>query len=398
MRVPHTPHTFPAFPIYSSAFVSDNQLVLGGGGGVSKSGIKNKLRLFTVKDDRSVELVDEYELAKGEDNPMSMAAHPDGKNLVCGVNSALESLQKGVNENCRSFSIENGKLSLTRTRGTISVSDDDDYQKVTVFSPDGTLVAVAGCNTLQVLSYPSLTPIASPVQTEKEIYDAAFSKSQLIIATTANLQVYNLPSAEKTKPSPTKGKKKGKQKSDSSSSVQLSLDRTIEVPESLGGSAGNTFRAVRFHPQDDGILYTALNTIPKRTRSKSTPKQAFVCKWNTESWTVAKTRKIGDRSLTCFTVSPDGKFLGYGSSDLSIGLLDAVTLNPAASILKAHEFSVTTIAFSPSSKLLVSGSADYSIRVASIPEVTGSNWGFMMFILFAILVLFIAFAAQKLLA
>jgi len=43
MRVQHTAHAFPAFPVYSSSFASDNKLILGGGGGAAKSGIKNKL-------------------------------------------------------------------------------------------------------------------------------------------------------------------------------------------------------------------------------------------------------------------------------------------------------------------------------------------------------------------
>jgi len=43
MRARHTAHSLPAFPVYSSAFLSPHQLVLGGGGGASRSGIKNKL-------------------------------------------------------------------------------------------------------------------------------------------------------------------------------------------------------------------------------------------------------------------------------------------------------------------------------------------------------------------
>ena len=48
MRTKHTPHSLAAFPIYSSAFVSPNELVLGGGGGQSRSGIKNKLVRYLV--------------------------------------------------------------------------------------------------------------------------------------------------------------------------------------------------------------------------------------------------------------------------------------------------------------------------------------------------------------
>lgn len=43
MRVQHTAFPLPNFPVYSSAFVSDDELVIGGGGGQSKSGIKNKI-------------------------------------------------------------------------------------------------------------------------------------------------------------------------------------------------------------------------------------------------------------------------------------------------------------------------------------------------------------------
>lgn len=43
MRPKHTQHTLSTFPVYSSAFLSPTQLVLGGGGGASKTGIKNKI-------------------------------------------------------------------------------------------------------------------------------------------------------------------------------------------------------------------------------------------------------------------------------------------------------------------------------------------------------------------
>ena len=43
MRARHTAHSTPNFPVYSVAFLSPGELVLGGGGGASKTGIKNKL-------------------------------------------------------------------------------------------------------------------------------------------------------------------------------------------------------------------------------------------------------------------------------------------------------------------------------------------------------------------
>jgi hypothetical protein len=43
MRTQHTAHSFDAFPVNSAAFLSDRSLVLGGGGGASKTGVKNRL-------------------------------------------------------------------------------------------------------------------------------------------------------------------------------------------------------------------------------------------------------------------------------------------------------------------------------------------------------------------
>ncbi|KAF9076354.1 WD40 repeat-like protein [Rhodocollybia butyracea] len=399
MRVVHTSHRLPAFPVYSSAFISPNELVIGGGGGATQSGIKNKLRIFNVDENRSISQQDEFELAKGEDAPMSMATH--AKTIVCGVNSAPEQLEKGENENCRVFGVENGKISSIRTRGTLDVGPENpDYQKVTILSSDGSLLVVAGPYELSLLSYPSLAPVAQTIKTDKEIYDATFTKSQLIVATTANLQIFSLPnpSTITASASPSKSKKKGKQKAGPISSTLpiLVCDRVVDIPPSIGGPSGSSFRAVKIHPTLPNVLFTVVNTILSRSRGKSTPRQAYLAKWNTENWTIEKSRKVGDRGITCFTISPDGKLLGYGSSDLSVGLLDASTLNPVSAILKAHEFPPTTLAFNTTSTILVSGSADNSIRVISVPaQVRGSNWSFIVLLVLTLIVVLLALAMQR---
>ena len=68
---------------------------------------------------------------------------------------------------------------------------------MTVLSPDGKLLAVAGPHhvrsqplphvsnanqprtQLHLLSYPSLVPVAETIETDKEIYDAAFSSDSV---------------------------------------------------------------------------------------------------------------------------------------------------------------------------------------------------------------------------
>ncbi|KAF9004776.1 hypothetical protein BDQ17DRAFT_1424609 [Cyathus striatus] len=321
MRPKHTPHSLSSFPVYSCAFLGPNQLVLGGGGGGSKTGIKNKLALYEIDDNLAIALKAEFQLGSDEDAPMSMAAHVESSSVVCGVNSSLDKMQKGENENCRLFTVDGDKIELVRTKGTLTGSGEEDtYQKVTVLSPDGTLLAVAGAETLSLLSFPSLVPVAAPVNCDNEIYDAAFTNDTLIIATTVNLLVYALPD---TKQSPSK---KGKKKTfDTSKTVSLELKTKVDIPKSLGDSS--IFRSLKLSPIDPNVAYTVVNTTLTRSqRGKSVARPGHVCKWNIDSWTMEKSRKVGDKGITCFDISADGRFLGYGSSDLSIGMLDAKTL------------------------------------------------------------------------
>lgn len=141
MRARHSLHPIPAFPVYSAAFLANGLLAVGGGGGASRSGIKNKLvsrpsrpsrpthrlpqRLYTVNNERSIALVGEFELQSGEDAPMSMAAdievtihrhlcypsdaQPQSNTIFCGVNSAAEELDRGENQNCRALAVIDNK-------------------------------------------------------------------------------------------------------------------------------------------------------------------------------------------------------------------------------------------------------------------------------------------------
>jgi len=138
-----------------------------------------------------------------------------------------------------------------------------------------------------------------------------------------------------------------------------------------------------------------INTNPPRTRSKSAQRHGFICKWDAESWAIEKRRKASDRPVTCFDVSGDGKLLAFGSSDLTIGLLNATTLAPLVTILKAHELPLTTIKFNPTSTLLVSGSADNSIRVVAVPQQFGGSTWWTTVLLWLTLLVILAVIVEK---
>lgn len=62
-----------------------------------------------MQSDTVMTQLDELELEKGEDAPMSMAAIPETKTIICGINSSEDSLKDGLNQNCRKFTIESDK-------------------------------------------------------------------------------------------------------------------------------------------------------------------------------------------------------------------------------------------------------------------------------------------------
>ncbi|OJT13356.1 hypothetical protein TRAPUB_10122 [Trametes pubescens] len=281
MRTQHTAHSLPAFPVYSSAFVSPNEFVLGGGGGQSKTGIKNKI--------------------------------------------------------------------------------------------------------LSILDYPTLEPAGPSIHLDKgEIFDATFSSKTLVVASTVNLFAYALSSDEDG----------GKEKEGKPAALELL--KTVDRPELPGDDAGGSFRAVRYHPQDEKVLYTVVNTVPPRTRKKSSPRRAFLCKWDTDTWKVTFKRKISDRQVTCFDISPDGKLIAFGSSDLTVGVVDAHTFAPLLTILKSHDFPPTTLRFNPTSDMLISGSADNTVRIVAIPSTLGvTSWSTWILVVVALLIALFAVLAQQ---
>lgn len=371
----------------------------GGGGGASRSGIKNKLRLFRISVKRQLESLAEFELDKDEDAPMSMAAHIESRTIVCGINSAVAKLQKGENENCRKFLIDSGdefKFTLLGTRGTISPGNTEDYQRLSVLSNDAQFVAVGSERELTLLSYEGLSPVARPILVSKgEIYDVTLSATHLILATSVNLLVYALPATLRSR---------GKEKdaiidnlhTPIDSLPDLQLVKILDVPtiSSIPVGATVTFRASRLHPSDVNLFYSVINvTLPRAPKAKTAKKQAYILKWRVStaddvsfSAILEGSRKISEGSLTCFDVSPNGKLLAFGVSDYSLGILDANSLAPLLSILKAHEFPITALRFNPSSKLLVSGGVDSSIRIVAIPEKFGGlSWSVTILIMSAIL-------------
>ncbi|KAF2086850.1 hypothetical protein K490DRAFT_57328 [Saccharata proteae CBS 121410] len=98
------------YPIYSADFDPYNRgyLVVGGGGGEGRSGVKNKISLLDVSSRASLEPAGEIQLTSDEDAVMSMAnlASKDGLITFAGINSTTKEREANKNEHLRAFKIE----------------------------------------------------------------------------------------------------------------------------------------------------------------------------------------------------------------------------------------------------------------------------------------------------
>ncbi|KAK4050004.1 hypothetical protein OIV83_003828 [Microbotryomycetes sp. JL201] len=369
-----------AFPVYAIGFTDDKTIVLAGGGGSSRTGVKNRLSMYSIETaQRTFTLEYEHELSKDEDAPMTIAILPQAKAIVAGINSSTATLKQGKNENLRVFSYDGTAIKFENAKQTLKSADEDQYQKVTAFSRTSpTLLAIGSTDSQMSLhKFPELTDVYPSIEYEgKELFDLDFDDTgDLLIGT----------SSDKLCAWPTKAPIEGQ---------PLETVQVIERPV-LKASLNCTFRAAKFgRGPTKSLIYTIVNAAPAvRTRKPAAgDKKSFVSMWDTKTWKLVKTRTVSQKPVT----ADDGSLLAYGSSDLSVGILDATTLRPIMTVLHAHEFPVTAIKFNPAGTLVVSGSADNTVRIIEVPpKDQRAGRGALTTLLLTILVLILAVYIQS---
>lgn len=162
-----------------------------------------------------------------------------------------------------------------------------------------------------LLSYPDMDDVFTPFEFEDEVYDVDFSDdgSMVLAASSKRLCVFST----------------AKQPASAGPPEPI---QTIEKPVLKKGLACS-FRAARFgRHAHAGQLYTIVNA----KGPGSSGKRSFISLWDARpegggDWKLSKTRTASQKPVTAFDVSEDGRFVALGSSDLSITVLDAGSLN-----------------------------------------------------------------------
>ncbi|CAG8508862.1 9469_t:CDS:10 [Ambispora gerdemannii] len=335
------------FPVYCAGFSPAGELLIGGGGGASKTGVLYSLQVTNWKLDK----LSEIELATDEDAPSSMAFHPEDNVIACAINSNEEKIKAGENQNCRIFRYSNEKIQSVNRIQTLTSKNPNDYQKVTAFSKDGRYLATGGSDSrLMVLKYPSLDVAFPPVNyDQKEIYDVDFD------TTGKQLCAYGLLKTENA----------------SRPLIVLFLKKLRNV---YSGHA----------EASESFLYTVINSTSRN--------KAFIVKWDQQTWDKVAERIVSKKPIVAFTISDNGKLLAYASSDMSIGVVSSDNLRVLLKVPNVHQQPAVALSFNHDTSLLVSGSFDNTVHIIKIPEKFGIAvpLALIVIVLFSLLAVLVA--------
>ncbi|WFD02415.1 hypothetical protein MOBT1_001097 [Malassezia obtusa] len=370
-------------PVYALGFADAKHLFYVGGGGSGRSGVSNHIVRAPLTQ-KSAELqlghgatlraAGDLKLAPGEDAPMCLAVHPRDAALVCGVNEEPARLAQG-NNHLRTYTYEVSTrpaaraeaaaelevaIRATRALPSLRIRDAEHYQKTACFSPDGSLLAVGSSNgEVQLHRYPSMEPVWTHpyvLARGEEVYDTDFSHdgTQLVCATAAQLVV--LSTAPRT--------------SEEQGSLVAAARELQRIDRVFVGSQHGAFRAARFGRGKTDVgsrdrLFALVNAAPSRAAKT---RASYVVAWEADSWRLLGSRKVSSRPGTVLSVSPNGRLLAAGTSDLCISVLQARTLRSLLRADKVHDFPPTCLSFTPSSRAIVSGSADSTVRLQVLPS------------------------------
>ncbi|KAG0370235.1 hypothetical protein BGZ54_007136 [Gamsiella multidivaricata] len=351
-------------PIFCVGFTNDDNLILAGGGGAGRSGVQNKINIYRVdRTNRTLLPLVEKQLNREEDAPMSLSVHPKESTMAFGINSAINKIEAGENENCRIFQFSDERIEPVHNKGTLASKNPDDYQRVTRFSMDGTKLATGGTDgVLALLKYPTLTPVMPVTQFKgHDILDLDFSEngSHIAAVSAQNLWI-----------------------------IAAGTGRVLEVITNpvLNKKKPFEFRTCRFgRGAFANILYTVVNGDKSQ--------KPFVCMWSTTTWTRVRTLAVGPRPITACTISSDGKLIAFGSSDMYVRICSSKTLQVLMAVPRAHVLPITSLAFNKDASLLASGSVDATCHVILVPKTFPKNNSFVMLVL-ALLFLFLAALVQ----
>uniref|UniRef100_A0A3P8NU01 Prolactin regulatory element binding n=1 Tax=Astatotilapia calliptera TaxID=8154 RepID=A0A3P8NU01_ASTCA len=355
------------FPLYSVKVDPDTGLVIiAGGGGASKTGIKNAVHFLDLQ------LVGEYQhsasllhshdtdtratmnmavgkgvIAAGQDGTCCLMqfkqctqkeakdANKDGKSKQQG-NARLRAGkgdkcgQDGVTPSGNMSDMKDETIHISVTASAEVQSDlnpQDPLQKVVRFSPDQSLLLTGGTDGhIRVWEFPSLKKKFDFKAHEGEIEDLDISPGNKHLVTVGRDFACSVWSGN-----------------------QLSM--SLKWHETMSQIDEKTYRylACRFGKVEDQKDALRLYTVQIPHKRDRKPPPCYLTKWDGRSLLAMLTAPCGTEVISSLAVSDSGTFLGLGTVTGSVAIYIAFSLQRLYYVHESHGIVVTDLAFLPHS-------------------------------------------------
>ncbi|EPX74406.1 GDP/GTP exchange factor [Schizosaccharomyces octosporus yFS286] len=185
-----------SFPAYTVCWMNKNLLAVGGGGGTTKSGIKNKLQLImydetepeTGEGHTKIELEKEVELGSDDDAVMSLDYIQNS--LIAGINSSPEGRK---NKHFRVFESKDGSAknyAETKKFQITEFSNDIQYQRLCKYDSYHSVIYVSCTNQKFFI----ISESDYRILFEKDnctVYDVGFGENKFALAIDDRVEIYD---------------------------------------------------------------------------------------------------------------------------------------------------------------------------------------------------------------
>lgn len=348
------------FPLYTIQMLTSRHILVGGGGGESKTGVANGFEIFEVSHNGYNFIAEE--VTRHETGPnvvMNCATYNDGKKnwLAAGqeshcqlynVKSRVVTLENGTNintttkENLRqrkkhnnnnnddsnnllkdkiNTNINNKRLQLILEPSTsikTDFSNNEPRQRIVRISPNGKFMATGGIDGIvRLWKFPELKEINCFKLHDKEIDDIDFNINSNYIATIA---------------------KDGK----AFICDIIKNTKNKELKWTTPNGSKYMYKRLRFRITNDKKLNEQIFILSNATLSKN---QSYLQLWDIEQGIIIKSTSFNE-TLSALAVSDDGTFVAVGTMfSGSVDIFIAFSLQRVLHVSNAHSMFITGLEF-----------------------------------------------------
>lgn len=313
----HTEHV--GVPVYGISY-DNGILVAVGGGGSSKSGVKNWICAYRAEGGRLALL---HKKETGSEAPMNVA--------VRGTRVAV-----GVNDRCWLLGLDKAGLHLQKTFQT-DFGSGDHYQKVAHLGPQAALLTAGSDGAVRLWKNGQRTLEFTETGS---LNDAALSADGTLLAAAYDdsLHIYDTRSRKAVGRAPAR------------------KDSTVRL-----------------------VAFSALHIVSvENARDKRSARISF---WDPAGLKLRQSRALPvKKGLTALALDPRGRLAAFGCADGSLGVYDCQRMALIFSAPFCHGFAVTSVQITATADTwtLFSGSADSTLRVTQGAVTPAAPWAWLL--------------------